>query len=45
MYMDISAVGSESGPVGEKNVAMLIGVPNAADYCIVQSDGYLISIP
>jgi hypothetical protein len=40
MYIDTSAVGSESGPVGEMNVAMLIGVPDAVDYCILQSDDY-----
>ena len=39
MYIDTSAVGLESGPVGETNVAMLISVPDAFDSCIVQSDG------
>jgi hypothetical protein len=39
MYIDTSAVGLEFGPVGETNVAMLIGVPDAFDPCTVQSDG------
>jgi hypothetical protein len=30
--------------VGETNVAKLIGVPDAVDSCLLQSDEYLISI-
>jgi hypothetical protein len=39
MYIDTSAVGSESGPVGETNVAMLIGVPDDFDSCTLQNQG------
>jgi len=38
--IDIPAVGSESGPVGEKNVAISISVPVVFDSCTLQSDGY-----
>ena len=43
MYIDTPAVRLESGLVGETNVAMSIGVPDAFDPCIVQSDGILYS--
>ena len=45
MYIDTSAVGLESGPVGETNVPMLIGMPDAFDSCTLQSDGNRSRIP
>ena len=34
--MDTSAVGLESGPVGETNVITLIGMPDSVDFCVLQ---------
>ena len=39
MNIDTVTVGLEFGPVGERNVTMLIGLPDALD-CILQWDGY-----